>query len=233
MRRVRRWMWAGLIVAGLAGRFADGQAPGSGAVAGTSVSPATSVGGVLRGLASRAGVIFVGQVQRIVAKEGVVEITFLVEKPLLGVASGTYVEREWAGRWSGGQQRYRLGQRAMFFLHTPNTAGLSSPVGGMAGIVSLVPMGVDGTTLLDVRMLATRVVRNIGLPIADAGFGAIALADAETVVGNWQGTEQLEPARRLLPAGVQLRASVEKNALPGEMNGRGLLEPEEKVDAQR
>lgn len=168
---------------------------------------ATSVAGVLQNLASRAGVVFVGQVQRIVPKDGVVEITFLVEQPVMGVAGGTYVEREWAGRWSGGQHRYWVGQRAMFFLYAPSAAGLSSSVDGMAGAVPLVPMGAKADPLLDVRMLSTRVVRPVGSPMKDAGLGAIALADATSVVRNWQVRKQREIVRRPLPVRLPMAES--------------------------
>ena len=80
-------------------------------------APAESVGAELRLLASRAGVVFVGQVEKIEVKDGaagemgggVVEITFSVEQPVLGVVGGSYVMREWAGRWTGGQQAFSGG----------------------------------------------------------------------------------------------------------------------------
>jgi hypothetical protein len=196
------WVWGVVLTmstVGTGGAIAQG--PGMN----VAVLPAASVAGVLRGLASRAGVVFVGQVLSIVSKAGVVEITFQVQQPVIGVASGTYVLREWAGRWTGGQQRYRIGQRAMFFLHTPSVAGLSSPVDGMAGIVPLVPMGANVGALLDVRMLATRVARTAGSPMADMESGAIAFADAETVVSNWQAEQVPEPVKYPLPVGVRPR----------------------------
>jgi hypothetical protein len=189
----------------------------------------TSTGGVLRGLAARAGVVFVGQVHSIVPKEGVVEITFLVQQPVAGVVAGTYVMREWAGRWTGGQQRYRLGQRAMFFLYAPNAGGLSSSVGGMAGVVPLIPMGADADALLDVRMLAARVSRRMGSSPADAGFGAVSLHEAKTAVRNWRLEDQPELMKRLLPEGVRGRESlgVDRTDVPS------LLQPGEQTDAQR
>ena len=39
---------------------------------------------------------------------------------------------EWPGRWQAGE-RYRIGERYLLFLHAPNAAGLTSPVGGSAG----------------------------------------------------------------------------------------------------
>jgi hypothetical protein len=230
MRRVRKWIGTGLLVASLGAVVAVGQASNGGTAASADENDSLpkSVGGVLRGLASRAGVIFIGQVQTIVWKEGVVEITFLVEKPVLGAAAGQYVEREWAGRWTGGQERYRVGQRAMFFLQTPSAAGLSSPVDGMTGVVSVVPTGADGIALLDARMLATRVVRPLGTAIVDADFGAVPVADAEAVVRNWQSPEVPEPKRVVLPGKAVVT--------PAHVRGAKVAAPEapeEKVNDQR
>jgi hypothetical protein len=159
------------------------------------------VGAELRGLASRAGVVFVGQVEKIEPKDGVVETTFTVEQSVLGVVGGSYVMREWAGRWTGGQQHFRLGQRAMFFLYAPGVAGLSSPVDGMEGMVPVLATEESGP-VLDVRWLASRVVRVPGAPIADAENGAVALSEARSVVAAWR-TSQVEPKR--LPLPVEMR----------------------------
>ena len=209
MMRVRRWDW-GTVVAGLmlvagvvgggAGRAAFAQQRGERA-------PATSVGGELRGLASRAGVVFVGQVEKIEPVDGVVEITFAVQQPVLGVVGGSYVMREWAGRWTAGQQGYWVGERAMFFLHAPSgTAsggvGLSSPVEGMMGVVPVVPMGANGGALLDVRWLAARVRRTVGAPMVGASSVGIALADGVGVTKRWQTDSVAEPKSVRLPEGV-------------------------------
>lgn len=197
----RRWIWSGLLAGALGwmgGGWARAQRPVGGGVTG----PAVSVGGELRAMAARAGVVFVGEVQRIVPKEGVVEITFLVQRPVLGVTGGRYVMREWAGRWTGGQQRYRVGQRAMFFLHAPSAAGLSSPVDGMAGVVPLIPMGANADAVLDARWLMARVVRRVGDSMGEADQGAVALTDAVMVVRHWRTETTMEPTRRSLPAGV-------------------------------
>jgi hypothetical protein len=199
--RVSGWVLLlaiGAVAGGAVGQRVDGDA---------AALPAASVAGELRNLASRAGVIFVGQVQRIVPKDGVVEITFRVEQPVLGVVGSSYVEREWAGRWAGGQQRYWVGQRAMFFLYAPSAAGLSSSVDGMAGVVPLVPMGPMGPKadpLLDVRMLGTRVQRLVGAPMGKERLGAISLGDGKSVVRSWKGVKQTEPVRRALPVTTQM-----------------------------
>jgi hypothetical protein len=206
--RVRGWDW-GAVVAGvvlLAGVVGGGVGCGLGGAAFAQQrgerAPATSVGGELRGLASRAGVVFVGQVQRIEPKGGVVEITFTVQQPVLGVVGGSYVMREWAGRWTGGTQRYWVGERAMFFLHAPSAAGLSSPVEGMMGVVPVVPMGANGDALLDVRWLATRVLRAVGAPLVNASTGGVALADAVTLTKRWQTDLVAEPKSVRLPEGL-------------------------------
>ena len=196
--RVRGWIWGFVLVGAVA--VAQGQGERA---------PAASVGAELRGLAARAGVVFVGQVAKIEPKDGVVEITFTVEQPVLGVVGGSYVMREWAGQWTGGQQPFRVGQRAMFFLHAPAVAGsggagnegvgLSSAVDGMMGVLPVVPMGAAGE-LLDVRWVATRVKRGVGNPVA--GSGGVALADAIAAAKGWQTEGGPEPKSVRLPEGV-------------------------------
>jgi hypothetical protein len=217
--RVRGWDW-GAVVAGvvlLAGVVGGGAGCGAGGAAFAQQrgerAPATSVGGELRGLASRAGVVFVGQVQKIESKGGVVEITFTVQQPVLGVVGGagsSYVMREWAGRWTGGTQRYWVGERAMFFLHAPSAAGLSSPVEGMMGVVPVVPMGANGSALLDARWLATRVGRAVGAPLVNASRGGVALADAVTVTRSWQTDSVAEPKSVRLPEGLPSQPDAER-----------------------
>jgi hypothetical protein len=207
-------------------------AVGAGAVGASAQMPATSVAGVLRGMAARAGVVFVGQVQRIVPKGGVVEVTLQVQQPVLGVVGGTYVLREWAGRWTGGRQRYWVGERAMFFLHATGGSadgetGLSSPVDGMMGVVPVVPMGGNAGALLDVRWLAARVRRAVGSPMVDAATGGIALADAVKVTTNWQTASMAEPESVALPVGVRPQAAKPLQGMAG------VLQPQEPSDAQR
>ncbi|MGA8938479.1 MAG: hypothetical protein WB439_04865 [Acidobacteriaceae bacterium] len=218
--RVRGWMWGVVLLALAAGGIAAlGQQRGERV-------PAGSVGAELRGLASRAGVVFVGQVQKIENKGGVVEVRFDVQQPVLGVVGGPYVMREWAGRWTGGAQHYWVGERAMFFLHAPGRAadgslGLSSPVDGMMGVVPVVPMGADGKTLLDVRWLAARVRRAVGAPLVDADTGAVALADAVSVARGWQTDSVAEPKGLRLPKGWRVGAESKAQSGPGSV-GNGL-----------
>jgi hypothetical protein len=203
---VRGWIWGLLLGLGAAGGGALAQQQEQRA-------PAETVGAELRLLGSRAGVVFVGRVEKIEPKGGtggmtgggIVEITFSVEQPVLGVVGGSYVMREWAGRWTGGQQHFQVGQRAMFFLHAPSAAGMSSAVEGMMGVVPVVPMGANGEALLDVRWLATRVRRAQGAPLSGTAEtawiaqGGISLADGVAVTKAWQTNSVAEPRSVRLP----------------------------------
>jgi hypothetical protein len=200
--------------------------------AGVEARPESSVGAVLGSMSSRAAVVFVGQVVRIErpANGGVVEVAFRVDRAVLGQVGSMYTLREWAGLWVAGQQRYRVGQRAMVFLHAANEAGFSSPVGGMEGVVPMVPMGEDAEPLLDVRWLAARVVRSVGEPIADAEGGAIALSEAiQAVVQGGRGEPVREPVEQPLPVGIRPVAAPVAIPVAGvavvskEMSSRGDL----------
>jgi hypothetical protein len=88
------------------------------------------------------------------------------------------------------------------FLHGTNAAGMSSAVDGGEGVVPVMADS-DGTVLLDIRRLSTRVLRQVGEPLDD-GNGAIALKDALPVIENRGGT-LVRPVRRPLPpAAVQI-----------------------------
>lgn len=98
----------------------------------------------LHQMSDQAGVVFVGEVVAIRHRagengaSGVVEIDFRVDQAIRGcTAGGIYTLREWSGLWSGGDQRYRIGQRRLMLLHTPGAAGMSSPVGGMDGAIPI------------------------------------------------------------------------------------------------
>jgi hypothetical protein len=171
----------------------------------------STVGDALRSLAARAGVVFVGQVTRIERKGGVVEISFAVQQAVAGRVGAIYKLREWGGLWAGGQARYRVGQRAMFFLRAPHGganvgAGLSSPVDGMDGVVPLVPMGADAVPLLDVRRLATRVLRARGQPMVGE---AVVLQDAARIVSAGKMEPKLEPALVQLPRNMRPAVGVD------------------------
>jgi hypothetical protein len=162
-------------------------------------TPDTTVGDALRHLAFNAGVAFAGSVQSIELPDAdhpsSVIVTFQVIQPMLGDLGPVYTLREWAGLWTMGRQRYTVGQRALFFLHPVNAAGLSSPVDGMEGILPLIPTSADASPLLDVRRLATRILRHTGDQLPN---DAITLAEATAVLT--QGNSAAEPTLRALPA---------------------------------
>jgi hypothetical protein len=132
---------------------------------------------------------------------GEVEVSFAVEQPVLGSMGARYTLREWAGLWAAGQPRYRVGQRAMFFLHPPNAAGLSSPVDGMEGIVPVVATAANEPALLDVRRLATRVRRTPGASLDPPEQSALELSEAAKVVAQWRSVAP-EPRRLPLPSAM-------------------------------
>jgi hypothetical protein len=107
-------------------------------------------------LARHASIIFFGRVtdvSRIVPETGAAEqslqITFAVDNGVRGVQTGgEFRLLEWPGRWQAGE-RYRIGERYLLFLHAPNTAGLTSPVGGSAG-----RFPVDSKGTIDINSIA-------------------------------------------------------------------------------
>lgn len=163
-------------------------------------TPDASVTAALANLSARAATVFVGQVTSIERVGGVVEIAFRVDTPVLGQTGATYTLREWAGMWPPGLQRYRVGERALVFLHGTSGAGLSSAVDGGEGVVPVMA-DANGTVLLDVRRLSTRVLRKVGEPLADISDGAMALSDALPVIQS-RGTVSVRPVRRPLPPAV-------------------------------
>ena len=169
--------------------------------------PDASVSAALANLSQRAATVFVGQVVDIRRNAGVVEIQFRVDTPVVGQTAGSYTLREWAGMWPPGQWRYRVGERALVFLHGASGAGLSSAVDGREGVVPVMADS-DGTVLLDVRRLGTRVLRQLGQPLDD-GNGAIALKDALPVIES-RGKSMARPVRRPIPpAAVQIQKGVD------------------------
>ncbi len=124
---------------------------------------------VLAELVHRAGVIFAGEVYAIRMPEGeanqgtvggqhssnanVVEIEFRVDQGIRGTSVGdAYVLKEWVGLWRNRPAPFKLHQRAVVFLYPPNAAGLSSPVGGMVGVLP-----IEAGNQVDLRRLHTYV----------------------------------------------------------------------------
>jgi hypothetical protein len=97
----------------------------------------------LHEISRQAGVIFAGQVVAVRRYDGVngatgvVEIDFVVDDAICGVAGNSFTLREWAGLWPMGDEPFRVGQRYLMLLHRPGPAGLSSPVGGADGAIPI------------------------------------------------------------------------------------------------
>jgi hypothetical protein len=161
-------------------------------------APDTTIAAALRNLGDRAATVFAGEVTAIRPLGGVVEIDFRVDQSLKGQPSGTVVLREWSGLWAAGQPRYRLGERAVVFLNPPATNGLSSPVGGMDGILPLRP---GASFSVDIQRLRTRVLRAAGDPMV-ASTGPMSVAAVATAAfGSPTNLPILNP-RPVLPRPV-------------------------------
>lgn len=116
---------------------------------------------LLAQLARAAGYVFEGTVLSVVRVGGTanavpaVQITFRVVRGIRGTQTGQVLTvREWAGLWEAGE-RYRPGERVVLFLYPPSKLGLTSPVAGAFGRISVdakgwlsTPAG-DGTTSSD------------------------------------------------------------------------------------
>jgi len=98
-------------------------------------------------LARSAGMIFSGTVTAVVRPHetagealGTVSITFHVENAIRGATPGEDLTvTQWVGLWSSGQ-RYRIGERAVFFFYPPSKLGLTSCVGGAMGRFAIDPL---------------------------------------------------------------------------------------------
>lgn len=101
----------------------------------------------LKQITERAGMIFLGRVESIEWKHAAsggpgdrVRITFTVLDGIRGARTGAMVAiQEWSGLWAPGNERYRVGETLMLFLHPPSRLGFTSPVGGDAGRIEITP----------------------------------------------------------------------------------------------
>ena len=135
MKRRRQWLVGGVAALWLAGSW-------NGVTAQTALPQTTQQ--ALGTLADAAAVIFTGTVTAVrrvapaaPGAAGIVEVDFEVTDAVRGVTGSTYTLREWAGLWPGNDQPFAHGQRYLMLLHTPNAAGLSSPVGGPDGAIPI------------------------------------------------------------------------------------------------
>ena len=138
---------------------------------------------VLVEMAGHAAIIFTGEVTAVTRADasGYVDVKFRVDQPVRGVQkNGAYVLREWAGLWTGGVERYRVGQKYLMMLTARGSSGMSAPVGGMDGAIPLTAAG-DSPLFkgngdapadqameapepqVDLRWLAARAARATGL----------------------------------------------------------------------
>ncbi len=108
-------------------------------------------------LARPAGIIFSGAVVRVEreqnesGKPASVRIEFRVEEAVRGCYAGETIEvAEWAELWAR-HDRYRVGQQVLLFLYPRNAAGLTSPVAGDLGVLTL---GSDGLVRLTLQQAA-------------------------------------------------------------------------------
>jgi len=169
MGKIRRILHCLSVAALLIAPFADAQDAAGGD---------TTVEDALHRMSDQAGVVFLGEVVAIrhIAGEGgasgVVEVEFRVDQAVRGCTGGSsYVLREWAGLWSGGDQRYRVGQRLLMLLHAPGAGGVTSPVGGMAGAIPIrgsasalqttVAASSTPPPVADLRWVGTRLQRSV------------------------------------------------------------------------
>jgi hypothetical protein len=172
----------------------------------------TTIEDALHRMSDQAGVVFVGEViaVRYVAGEGgasgVVEVEFRVDQAVRGCTAGSsYVLREWAGLWSGGDQRYRVGQQLLMLLHTPGAGGVTSPVGGMAGAIPIrgsaswlqatATVSTTPSPVADLRWVGTRLRRSImyrdaSTPLANAASGAKVLYGSEVTSDSSTAAQQ-------------------------------------------
>jgi hypothetical protein len=177
----------GLLLAAIA-KIALGQDPSqSTSTDGAMASiPPSSIEDALQQMSSAAGVIFTGQVtaiRRISGQggaSGLVEVDFLVTNAVRGCISGqTYTLREWAGLWSDNSGRYRVGQRLLMMLRTPNTSGISSPVAGMDGAIPI--RGVESAISPNSATPATMTGATVSATIATPGSFSPATAPSAPV----------------------------------------------------
>lgn len=98
---------------------------------------------VLRTYSELAGVIFAGHVVEVQRHDavGYVDVVFAIDRPVRGCEGlKRYVLREWAGLWGVDPPRYGVGQRLLMILAPRGPAGMSAPLGGMAGRIPMLGM---------------------------------------------------------------------------------------------
>ncbi len=196
----------------------------------------TGLAGEFASLASRAALIFVGQVASIERHGGAVEIVFNVEQTVMGAPGAQYRLREWAGLWPQGQFRYTVGQRALVFLHgsvssnNGKAAGFASPVDGAEGVVPVIVQGANAPELLDVRRLGTALLRAAGTPLATEATGAIQLTEALPLIAAGlpgaaaNGLGRPEPVRLPMPVHLGISGALSGAGIKGTDDGSSTVQ---------
>lgn len=216
--RLRR-LWAPLLLAVVA------LLPTPACTQDTAPTPGT-VEEALHQMSDSAGVIFVGEVTAIRWREGengasgVVEVAFRVDEAVRGCSDGaTYTLHEWAGLWAGGTPRYRVGQRLLMMLHAPGAAGVSSPVGGMAGAIPL--RGAAPAPQADSASGAQISTAAQASTVQAAGAQAPAVQVSEIADLRWVGTRILRTSlisssSSPVVTGMAQAADSNEGAVPGD-----------------
>ena len=101
----------------------------------------------LQQITERAGLIFLGRVEKVEWKHTSgggradrVRVTFRVLDGIRGVRTGEDVQvEEWSGLWTPGGDRYVPGETLFLFLYPRSRLGLTSPVGGDSGRLEITP----------------------------------------------------------------------------------------------
>jgi hypothetical protein len=172
----------------------------------------------LHQLSDAAGVVFVGEVVAIRHRSGengssgVVEIDFRIDQAVRGCSAGSiYTLREWAGLWTSGDQRYRIGQHLLMLLHAPGAAGVSSPVGGMAGAIPI----RGSVTELAAESTAANGALATASSLTVSASSTVAATPATPLVADlrWVGTR------------VQRNVNYQQTAVRSETVGTGASTP--------
>jgi hypothetical protein len=121
-----------------------------------------------------------------------VAITFHVEHPLRGTASGgSLTILEWLGLWWNGQ-RYAVGEHVLLFLYPPSKLGLTSAVGGALGQFRLDSAGGILPSERQVAAFQADPLFSRGSAAQSAGQSRIAFNDFAQEVRRSLGEQALE-----------------------------------------
>jgi hypothetical protein len=122
----------------------------------------------LQQIVQRAGIIFLGRVEKIEWKHAPaggtadrVRITFSVLDGVRGARTGTTIQiEEWSGLWTPGHDRYSPGETLFLFLYPRSRLGFTSPVAADAGRIEITP---DKRIVLSPERAASLLPRSLRL----------------------------------------------------------------------